>query len=60
MLDRHSETQLDKIYSALSSSTRREILRLLEGGPQSVTEIVESSSLSRVGAEITSHYRRSV
>ena len=41
------DRQLSKFFKALSDSTRREILRLLERHPRSVGEIVDNFQLSQ-------------
>lgn len=42
----HSEQELDRVFQALSDSTRREILRRLAKGESSVSEIAEPFKLT--------------
>lgn len=44
---RANETQVDRIFQALSNPTRRAILRNLAEGPLSVSEVVDRFTLSQ-------------
>ena len=45
-MQKHSEQQLDRVFQALSDSTRRSILRSLTKGERSVSKIAEPFELT--------------